>query len=72
MNMVTWAPLKTRGKHRDWTRYSRLDLDMSDVGCIFSMSVVSMLPHAEFGQNDHREDATHCKNDQNIRKRKWP
>ena len=24
------------------------------------MVVVSMLPHAEFGRNDHREDATHC------------
>ena len=27
------------------------------VGCVFSMVIVSILPHAEFGPNDHREDA---------------
>ena len=27
------------------------------VGCVFSMVAVSMLPHAEFGPKDHREDA---------------
>ena len=31
----------------------------SEVKCMFPM-VVSMLPHAEFGGNDHREDAPHC------------
>ena len=29
------------------------------VGCIFPMVVVSMLTHAEFGPNDHREDASY-------------
>ena len=29
------------------------------VGCVFPMVVVSILPHAEFGPNDHREDAPH-------------
>ena len=28
------------------------------VGCIFPMVVVSILPHAEFGRNDHQEDAS--------------
>ena len=27
------------------------------VGCIFPMVVVSILPQAEFGPNDHQEDA---------------
>ena len=27
------------------------------VGCVFAMVVVFILPHAEFGQNGHREDA---------------
>ena len=29
------------------------------VGCVFSMVLVTILPHAEFGQNGHREDAPH-------------
>ena len=29
------------------------------VGCVFPMVIVSILPHAEFGPNDHREDAPH-------------
>ena len=29
------------------------------VGCVFPMIAVSILSHAEFGQNDHREDALH-------------
>ena len=29
------------------------------VGYVFLMVGVSMLPHAEFGRNDHREDALH-------------
>ena len=28
-------------------------------GCVFPVAIVSMLPHAEFGPNDHREDAPH-------------
>ena len=28
---------------------------------VFPMVVVSILPHAEFGPNDHREDAPHFK-----------
>ena len=28
-----------------------------NVGCVFPMTVVSRLPHAEFGLNDHRRDA---------------
>ena len=31
----------------------------SKVGCVFAMVVVSILPHAKFGRNDHREDAPH-------------
>ena len=37
--------------------------DSSKVGCVFPMVVVSILPHAEFGPNDHREDAPHFTND---------
>ena len=29
------------------------------VGYMFAMVVVFMLPHMEFGLNDHREDAPH-------------
>ena len=29
------------------------------VGCVFPMVVVSILPHAEFGPNEHRVDAPH-------------
>ena len=29
------------------------------VGCVFTMVVVSILPQAELGPNDHREDAPH-------------
>ena len=29
------------------------------VGCVFAMAVVSILSLAEFGRNDHREDAPH-------------
>ena len=32
------------------------------VGCVLPMDVVFKLPHAEFGSNDHREDAPHFKN----------
>ena len=31
----------------------------SKVGCVFPLVVVSILPHADFGRNDHREDAPH-------------
>ena len=27
--------------------------------CVFAMVVVSILPHAEFGPNEHRKDAPH-------------
>jgi len=29
------------------------------VECVFPMAVVSMLPRADFGLDDHREDAPH-------------
>ena len=29
------------------------------VGCVFPMDVVSLLPHEEFGRNDHREGPPH-------------
>ena len=37
------------------------------VGCIFPIVTVSMLPHLEFGRNDHREDAPHV-----ISSKSWP
>ena len=30
-------------------------------GCVFPMAMVLILHNAEFGRNDHREDALHCK-----------
>ena len=29
------------------------------VGCVFPMVIIPILPRAEFGPNDHREDAAH-------------
>jgi len=29
------------------------------LGCVFPMVIFSILPHAEFGWNDYREDASH-------------
>ena len=40
----------------DWLQHHVRNLS----GCIFPMVVISMLPHAEFGQNDHGEDVLHC------------
>ena len=34
------------------------------VECVFPMVIVSMLLHAEFGPNDHREDAPYFRSDQ--------
>ena len=34
-------------------------LGYNQVGCAFTMVVVSILLHAEFGQNDHRSNAPH-------------
>ena len=31
------------------------------MGCVFPMVILSILPHAEFGPNDHRENAPHFK-----------
>ena len=33
------------------------------VGCFFSMVVIYILSHAEFGRNNHREDAPHFINE---------
>ena len=41
--------------HSDW-----LKSDMThEVGCVYLMVVVSILFHAEFERNDHREDVLH-------------
>ena len=34
----------------------------NNVGCVFLMVLVSILPQAEFGPNDHREGAPHFMN----------
>ena len=42
---------------------------VTKVGCILQMTVVSILPQPEFGQNDHREDAAHfrlCKHNVSV------
>ena len=33
----------------------------NNLGCVFPMAIVSILPPAEFGWNDHQEDALHFK-----------
>ena len=38
---------------------SRWSIFSFKVGCVFRMVVVSILPHAEIGPNDYREDALH-------------
>ena len=40
-------------------KYRVPTLEFTKVGCIFLMVVVSILPHTEFGPNDHREDVPH-------------
>ena len=35
------------------------------MGCVFQIIAVSLLPHPEFGPNDHREDAADFTNRQN-------
>ena len=42
-----------------WSFFQQNTLQISKVGCVFLMVVVSLLPNAEFGRNDHREDAPH-------------
>ena len=37
--------------------YSSIQLLLIKVGCVFPVVVVSILPHAEFGRNVHREEA---------------
>ena len=34
-------------------------LSQTKVGCVFLITVGSMLPHAKFGPNGHREDTPH-------------
>ena len=36
-------------------------VSLSKVECVFTMVIVSILIHAEFWQNDHREDAAHLR-----------
>ena len=33
--------------------------EIGKVGCLFPMLMASIRPHAEFGPNDHQEDALH-------------
>ena len=40
------------------------------VGCVFPMVIVSILPYAEFGRTDHREDASHFNMSKSMNKRR--
>ena len=42
-----------------WAKLGKSLTVLNKVGCVFSMVVVSILPHAEFGPNDHQKDAPH-------------
>ena len=44
------------------TRIPAMLMD-SKVGCVFPMIVVSLLLHADYGRNDHRENAFHFINE---------
>ena len=58
---------RTRSKYaNDLVKFGHFS---GNVGCIFVMVTVHMLPHAEFGRNDHREDAPHFNNP--IKGIKW-
>ena len=39
--------------------HQHLQIFSHKMGCVFLMVDVSLLPHAEFGRNDYREDAPH-------------
>ena len=39
--------------------FSVANLECNKVRCVFPIDVVSIMPHAEFGPNNHREDASH-------------
>ena len=36
-----------------------ISLLIGEVGCVVVVVIVSILPHAEIGPNDHRQDAPH-------------
>ena len=36
-----------------------LEIKKNKVGCVIPMAIVSLSPHADFGPNDHWEDALH-------------
>ena len=42
-----------RWKKARWETFNK-------AGCVISMVIVSILPHAELGPNDHQDDAPHC------------
>ena len=44
-------------KMRPKSKSLRLVFNLTKVGCVSPMVVVSIVPHAEFGPNDHMEDA---------------
>jgi len=64
-----FSPDRAFPKNRDFHRNSLhmrvpilskpvyLAYEPNKVGCIFPMVVISILLHAEFGPNDHREEA---------------
>ena len=35
------------------------NLNIGNMGCVFPMAIIFILPHAEFGPNDYQEDAHH-------------
>ena len=48
---------KTAGLQVAWSE-SRMHRKYKE-GCVFPVVAISMLPRAEFGPNDHREEALH-------------
>ena len=49
-------------ENQKFTHGSKAEVRFNDkIWCVFLMVVVSILLHAEFGRNDHREDAPHFK-----------
>ena len=59
-NFTTFYHEKHTGRTLTWL-YSQSKvfpvITLVEIKCVFPMVVVSILPHAEFGLNDHREGA---------------
>ena len=45
--------------HKTFKMTKNVKRNINKVGCVFPMVIIPILPQAEFGPDDHREDALH-------------